>query len=613
MYVVLINARDDTQSDRAKYWLHNIKSFAPDAPVLLVLNKIDQNENASVDETDLRSRYPKLTQIVKLSAKNFTKEKFNADFKDVLLKEIENTGYLDASWPTAWTMVKEELENMSGPYILGDDYRKLCEKCNVADNQENLLLWFNDLGVSFCCRDEEEYTLEDYVILRPDWITNALYIILFNPLEGGRNGLIPHRSIHRILRNAGKDKKIRCTLPKAVYNNNDIQFVLGIMRKFNLSFMDNGQNEFIPMLCQQNSMVNVQTYHQDSDILEFNMEFDYLPSNLLHRLMVERSGELNTDEVWRTGATFRLPELGLSAVVVIDGQTLRFFIRHTNPMHRPNTYLAMLKANVDRIVKKMGLTPPACVLIYKHENKIGTFDYEELLQAQEDGESVIYSKTWRKRMRIEDILNQSAPEGLDDEMKLLNAIVESCQKIQNEPVYYLIKNPNGKGYEKGHGMEDRRNRRVRDDISGPLFRVADQHQQGFSGSGSGIGEVDALILDHAGKHWTILEALRVSDGGKTDWNEHLNRLVNKYNTRGLPRLYLLTYVDTDPAAFARIWEGYKKHIPTYDPELYAYVDGSYNELMVDATNIKAAKCRYTCGGDPVTVYHIFVQIPVKDK
>jgi small GTP-binding protein len=61
MYVILLNARDDTQGDRAKYWLHNVKSFAPDAPVLLVLNKIDQNENATVDEPDLRSRYENLT------------------------------------------------------------------------------------------------------------------------------------------------------------------------------------------------------------------------------------------------------------------------------------------------------------------------------------------------------------------------------------------------------------------------------------------------------------------------------------------------------------------------------------------------------------------------
>lgn len=429
MYVVLLNARDDTQGDRARYWLHNVKSFAPDSPVLLVLNKIDQNETASVDEVDLRGRYEKLTQVVKLSALNFSQEEFNSAFTDVMLDEINNTGYLDAQWPVAWTQVKEKLENMTSHYILGDDYQNICNECLVNDNQKNLLHWFNDLGVSFCCCDEEDYALEDYVILRPDWITNALYIILFNKLEGAHNGLIPHKSIYNLLRNAQNNPEIRCTLPHAKYNTSDIQYVLGIMRKFNLSFTDGHENEFIPMLCQQNSTVDVQYYRKDSDTLEFNMEFDYLPNNLLHRLMVDRHTELDMDNVWRTGAKFQLQELGFSAVIVIDSNTLRFFIRHSDPMHRPNTYLTMLKANVDRIVEKMGLKTPKNQLVYKLDGKQEAFEFERLKAMQKAGVQHTFSMTWLRMLSIVDILNQAAPDGLEDELKLLDAIKRSCRNI----------------------------------------------------------------------------------------------------------------------------------------------------------------------------------------
>ena len=342
MYVVLLNARDDTQGDRAKYWLHNIQSFAPNAPVLLVLNKIDQNPNASVDERDLRGRCEKLTQVVRLSAKDFSQEDFNKAFTDVLKDEILKTGFLDAEWPSSWKQVKEKLENMESHYIMGDAYEDLCQECHVDTNQKNLLHWFNNLGVSFCCCDKEDYDLNDYVILRPDWITNALYIILFNRLEGVQNGLIPHQAIYDILRSARSNPNIHCTLPNARYTSGDIGYVLGVMRKFNLSQPHGTDYEFIPMLCQQNSTMDVQYYHKDADTLEFNMEFDYLPNNLLHRLMVERHSELDMDNVWRTGARFQLPELGLSAVVVIDSNTLHFFIRHDNDDHRPNTYLTML-------------------------------------------------------------------------------------------------------------------------------------------------------------------------------------------------------------------------------------------------------------------------------
>ena len=451
MYVILLNARDDTQSDRAKYWLHNVKSFAPDAPVLMVLNKIDQNENASVDEADLRGRYEKLTQVVKLSALEFSREEFNAGFTRVLLEEILKTGFLDAQWPASWTQVKEKLENMENYFILGDDYQAICRECHVNDNQKDLLHWFNDLGVSFCCCDDADYTLEDYVILRPDWITNALYIILFNKLRDMKNGLIPHRIIYDLLENAHNNPEVRCTLPKTQYTESDIQYVLGIMHRFSLSFDDTFGNEFIPMLCQQNSLLDVQYYQKDTDILEFNMEFDYLPNNLLHRLMVERRGELDLEIVWRTGARFRHEALKLSAVVAIDGNILRFFIRHENPMHRPNTYLTMLKASVDRIVEKMGLKAPSCQLVYKLDGRRDSFDLDMLKAMQEARQTQVFSMTWRRMINIDSILSQSAPDSPEDDRKFPDAIRRSSGNTPAGP---------------DDCMEDKRNRRIRDGLLG---------------------------------------------------------------------------------------------------------------------------------------------------
>ena len=600
MYVILLNARDDTQSDRAKYWLHNVKSFAPDAPVLLVLNKIDQNENASVDEVDLRGRYEKLTQIVRLSALRYSQEEFTAKFTDILLEEIQKTGYLDAQWPTVWTRVKEKLENMETHYIMGSDYRAICQECMVDDNQKNLLHWFNDLGISFCCDGEDDYALEDYVILRPDWITNALYIILFNKLEGARNGLIPHRTIYNLLRNAHGNPAIRCTLPQARYSLGDIGYVLGVMRKFNLSFPHGTDHEFIPMLCQQNSTVDVQYHHKDENTLEFNMEFDYLPNNLLHRLMVERHSELDMDNVWRTGARFELRELGLSAVVVIDGNMLRFFIRHTDPMHKSNIYLAMLKANVDRIVKAMGLKAPECRLVYKLDGKTGTFDYEELLQARDYGDTTVFSKIWKRRIPIAAIFEQSAPESLENEQKLLQSIQKACEQIQREP-------------ECRGSKEDNRNRRMRDALENRGYEVYDQRQMGASSSRKDVGELDLMLYRRERdekKPWSLIEALRIANGAKRDWNSHLEKLLDNYNPHGVPFLFLVTYADCEKEQFEKIWEGYQTHIQEHCTGKFKYETGSFKKLNSeqDGYYIQTAYSQYRCGDYTPTVYHIFVQM-----
>lgn len=602
MYVVLLNARDDTQGDRARYWLHNIQSFAPDSPVLLVLNKIDQNENASVDERYLRRRYPKLTQVVKLSAKYFSQEEFNSRFTSVLLEEIQKSGYLDAMWPASWLRVKQKLENMENHYIVGSTYQTICEECQVDDNQKNLLQWFNDLGVSFCCCDEGDYALEDYVILRPDWITNALYIILFNKLEGAKNGLIPHASIYKILKNAHSDPAIRCTLPQARYNSGDVQYVLGVMRKFSLSFPYGDEQEFIPMLCQQDSTADVQYYHKDADVLEFNMEFDYLPNNLLHRLMVERHAELDMENVWRTGARFQQPKLGLSAVVVIDGNILRFFIRHTNEMHRPNTYLTMLKANVDRIVKKMGLKTPECQLVYKLNGRSDSFDYEMLKAMQDSGQSQVFSMSHRRMIPITDIINQTAPESLDSERKLLQSVQKACEQIQQERIFRS-------------STEDNLNRRMRDVLESRGYEVYDQ-QQMSSSSRKYVGELNLILYrgeQDLKKPWSIIESLRISDASKRDWNSHLGKLLANYNPHGVPFLFLVTYANCSKEQFEKIWNGYQKHIQQHNAGDFEYEADSFRILnsKQDGCFIQTAVSRYRCGGYMPTVYHIFVQMDPK--
>ena len=608
IYVVLVDGSIGNQDERARYWLQNIQSFAKDAPVVLVLNKLDDGLQADVNAVDLRNKYKGLKQIVKLSALQYTQERFNHEFKDVLLEEIDKSGYLDADWPVSWIRVKEALEQMDANYIHGGDYLKLCKDLDVNKNQQSLLRWFHDLGISFCYCDDENKALEDYVVLKPNWITNALYIIVFNEREGGNGGLVPIRTIRNMLGwDAPNKDAIKRVIPDAFYVGYDVNYVLDVFHAFKLSFPKDDQHEFFPMLADINAKPVAKEYAEAEDCLEFNMEFDYLPNNLLHRLMVERHSELDMANVWRTGARFQLRELGLSAVVVIDGNILHFFVRYTDSMYRPNTYLTMLKASVDRIVEKMGLKAPTNQLIYKLDGKRDIFDYEKLKLLLEVGQTHELSISHKKMIPIVSILSQSAPDGLEDERKLLDAIKRSCHNIQGEPDYRL----NGDG----RGMEDKRNRRIRDDLFGWGYNIQDQTQRGRSGTGNSIGELDLLLHNDKRELWTTIEALRVSNGDKREWKKHLNKLIGNYNFFGAPYLYLLTYVDADPTAFARIWKDYQKRIKEYNPGQYTIDVESYVDL--NDTNspqyIKVAKCQYTCGGDPITVYHIFARIPTQNE
>lgn len=598
LYVVIINARDDTQDARARYWLHNLRTFAGSAPVLLVLNKIDQNPNASINRPNLEQMYGGLKAVIRMSALEDSPEQFNRAFTDALLRQVQAVGTLGTLWPRSWLALKSGLEKMETHYIHGNDYEDLCDDCGVEKNREELLHWFNDLGVSFCYSGSAR--LEDYVILRPEWITNAIYIMLFNRSEDTVNGVIPHSAIHRMLcpRRDQRDR-IRRVLPDVTYSIAEMDYVMDVVRKFRLSYAISETEEFIPALCQRESMAVAAEYAADPDTLEFRMNYEYLPDNVIHRLMVEMRRDLDTRNVWRTGARFVQQGTGLSAVVCSDGEVLRLFVRSENPMHRPNTYLHILKGNIDQINADMKLQRPYCEVIYKADGIAEAFNYEDLINALEDGETTYRSPKRRRRILIQDILNQSGRTAEVELDRLRADIITACMQLQGNSKFW-------------DATEDEWNTAVRDALRNMKYLVNDQTFQGISVGEKKAGELDLEIRKDPNIPWTICEALKIGDKGKAKWNAHLQKLLDNYNPSGLNYLFLLTYVDCDKDQFQPIFSSFSEHIKWYDPGKYERLSSSFSHIRLMAHNdpnyIRALRCTYDRAGSPTTVCHIFARM-----
>ena len=600
LYAVIINARDDTQDDRARYWLHNIKSFAPGAPVLLVLNKIDQNPNASIDLPDLRRMYDGLKAVVRMSALEYDKDQFNKVFTDALMEQVKALGTHCVLWPASWLKLKKGLETMQTHYIHGCDYEDLCEESGVEGERENLLHWFNDLGVSFCYTGSAN--LEDYVILKPEWLTNAIYILLFNECKEAKNGIIPRRAIDRMLRKPRKgEEELRRVLTDVFYNPQEVNYVMDVIRKFRLSYKIREDEEFIPVLCQRESLPVAEEYAKAPNTLEFTMDYEYLPDNVIHRLMVEMHNDLDLNNVWRTGARFAQKETSYSAVVKSEGNLLRIFVRSDNLLHQPNTYLHILKDNIDRINADMKLQPPFCEVIYKDGDVREPFDYEDLLAAMKDGETTYRSKKLRRRILIQDILNQSGRTAEVELDKLRSDIITACMQLQGNSKFW-------------DATEDEWNTGVRDFLRAKGYLAFDQSFQGISGGEKKAGELDIDIRKDPDIPWTVYEALKIKDKAETQWNAHLSKLLDNYNPSGLNYLFLVTYVACDKDTFPAIWNHFREHIRWFDPgeKKYERLPGTFSEIPLNEYGspnyIRAAKITYDRAGSPTTVCHIFARM-----
>ena len=611
LYVVLLNARDDKQDEQARYWLHNIKSFTTDsnetgnqgAKVLLVVNKIDQNPNASLNETGLRLLYPSMTGVVRMSALKASQKEFNEAFTAALLRQISGFEVIKSPFTSEWQQLKEKLRHMPQHYIKSEEFAGFCQECGVEESEtvrKTLLEQFKNLGACFCYSESQK--LEDYVVLQPHWITNAIYILLYNKIPGNKNGMIPHADIYRMLKepDALSDTTHR-VLKDMYYSSDEVQYVLNVIRHFRLSYPVDSETEFFPMLCDRNETSIVAEYAGKPDVLEFKIIYEYLPNNVLHRLMVDMHRELQADHVWLTGAHFLQAHSKLSAVVKSDGNILTIYVRRGKE-YPAKVYLDTIKDHLERISREMGLEIRERQIVYYEDNRSDTFDYDELVGSLDNGIPNLYSKKMKKAIPIKDILQQSGHQASEDREKLIQDILLNCRRMQTNRIYWKA-------------SEDDRNTYIRDALENRGYTAKDQTLVGVGAGGKRAGELDIEIRKVPSAPWTIFEGLNLrgtSSSEVENWNEHLKKLLDNYNPIGLPFLIMTSYIPCKKDSFPNICATFINQSKTYSPDTYLLRKSeemnTASDYAEETNYLRMVKCLYDCGGAMTTAYHIFVRL-----
>lgn len=629
VYVVVLNARNDTQDERARYWLRHITSFENrdlgGSRIMLVLNKTDQNPRASINMTQLRRDYPELPDVVLLSAREDSVEEFNNKMWGALKREIASMEDMRVSYPDSWYRVKERLERERQNRISAMQFDRICDEAGVdRELRPQLQDYLHNLGVSFRYKGG---IAGRFVLLRPEWATNAIYKILFNRHIGARNGIISYNDVLNVMVNeAAEEEKLWCVSKEEAYHDGDADYILRVMRDCDLSYQM-GDDEFIPMLCERDAKETALAYMDDEMTVEVWWQFDYLPDDLLFRLMVyahlrTKGVRVDQDNVWLKGAVFRNDVTGQSALVLKDGDTLKIYARSTVPEQPAGTFMKIMEDALydiitdsfkgllrkdDRLwceqIDRSNLDYAGIDrrIVLKERGLRESFDSRRLRLGCLNGASLCYSKVLNRSVRAEEILELGNFTGDYRQRMLVGDILDVCTKLQSNNLFW--KTDLGK-------LEDYRNTYIRDMLICKHYQVCDQTFNGESASGIRMGELDLLINRDAATPWAIVEALNY--GGWKTWKEHLEKLVIKYNPQGLRTLFLIAYTSSSRDLFPVQWSGYSQSVKSYDPGTYRYSPESYEELhlpvLTDQTFVKAAKCCYECGGEEVTVYHIFVRL-----
>jgi len=322
LYVLVLDCRKDQD---AEYWLKHITSFGGESPILVVLNKTDENPGYDVNRRFLKEKYPSILGFYRTSCK--TKQGIST-FKRAIVQSLSRVNIIGTTWPVGWFRVKENLASMDCAYVGVAEFEELCADNDVLDSESQQILaqFLHDLGTVVHFPD---FKLDDTHVLQPEWLTGAVYRIINSDVLAKRKGVLRLTDLKRILKKRDGD---------LAYPIDRHRYIVDVMRKFELCYYLDEKTILIPDLLD---VQEPETGPEAQNTLRFRIDYDFLPKSVLPRFIVKKHKDIDARLCWRTGCVLVDTLFGSKAVVKSDQDARRIYISVSGQQRR--AYLTILR------------------------------------------------------------------------------------------------------------------------------------------------------------------------------------------------------------------------------------------------------------------------------
>ncbi len=402
LYVLVLNSRKD---ERTEYWLRHIEAFGGDSPVLVVLNKQDENPAFDVNRAFLQKKYPSIREFFSTSCKT---GKGIADFRKALLTELTTMPMLKTIWPANWFVVKRKLEDMDNSYISANEYRKICKEAGITDKQpcETLIDFLHDLGVAVHFRD---FILDAMHVLDPLWVTTAVYKIITAEKMVDSTGFLRLKHLGEIL---PQDDSENFSCPPETY-----PFIMRLMQKFELCYPVGEEAVLIPQLL---SVSEPEFNFKQDGSLRFALSYpDFLPPSVFPRFMVKVYRDIEDGFRWRTGVVLNDKIRNAQALVKADVEARSISIWVQGERRREYlNYLRYQLADINSSFEKLKVME----LVPMPDNQDITADYVTLLECAKNDIDKYIPTGATKVYSIIELLGLVQPKDAGELINLLKMI-----------------------------------------------------------------------------------------------------------------------------------------------------------------------------------------------
>ncbi|HFA48450.1 MAG TPA: hypothetical protein ENJ95_05455, partial [Bacteroidetes bacterium] len=361
-------------------WMQTAELFGEGSPMVLVLNEFKEGMGrGSFDEGHWRKQFPNLLKEVFLvnlgTKKNFKELEHHIR---LLAQTLPHTQHI---YPKNWADIRSELESREEQYISLKEYFGICEGHGLPEENSALILSSVLHKIGVCLHYQKNPLLEQFIILKNEWATEAVYKILKDK-EVGENkcGFFNHADLERIW----SEKEYRYMRPQ----------LLALMQQFKMAYPLPGNQEFVtPYLLPIGRKAGWEW--PEAEALELYIEYDFLPKALFTQFIVSRHKDIDEGRtlVWRNGVVLRWPGEALAEITRSKLQGKNAFYIRSQGRNRKGMMTVVLKTFRELHAEYKGIktkekVPCNCAGCKSGENNQHYYDYKNLKKRLEHNRSL---------------------------------------------------------------------------------------------------------------------------------------------------------------------------------------------------------------------------------
>jgi internalin A len=197
LYLLVVD--DRRENPNFYYWLNVIRVLTHNSPVLVIQNEKNNNK-CNVNEGELRKEFNNLEKFFPLNLASDTTKL--SDLQQHIQQRITQLPQVREYWLKSWVRIRHVLENyaQNQNYISLEEYKTLCRANGITDIAEMLQISkaLHELGI---CLHFQQGILKHQIILKPEWVTNAIYKVVKNDEIVANNGCFTTDNLKALWRN----------------------------------------------------------------------------------------------------------------------------------------------------------------------------------------------------------------------------------------------------------------------------------------------------------------------------------------------------------------------------------------------------------------------------